>query len=234
MLISWVREGLPSRGVTLDGIMGKIDKMRWRPAKTAWSGYHDDLEGNAKRFDRILDVINDLEGELASAVDLGGNQGGFARLVVQRTRVKRVACVDLDEAAVDEGYNHEKAEPTGKLTFAHCDFMKGWTKPCLLPAQERLRADLAIALAVTHHLILSQKYAIDDVLRGIGAYARRYVLIEFMPLGIWSEGHEVHIPDWYTRDWFRRSFASVFDPVLEQQLTKSRILFVGMPKVPLL
>lgn len=71
-----------------------------------------------------------------------------------------------------------------------------------MPAQ-RLGADIVIALAVTHHLILTQKVKLDTIVELLYSYSKRYVIVEFMPLGLWSEGAtDVEVPDWYNLDWF--------------------------------
>lgn len=68
---------------------------------------------------------------------------------------------------------------------------------------ERLGADIVIALAVTHHLILTQKVKLDTIVELLYSYGKRYVIVEFMPLGLWSEGAiNVEVPDWYNLDWF--------------------------------
>jgi hypothetical protein len=103
--------------------------------------------------------------------------------------------------------------PTVKLRF-------------MLPS-ERFKSDVAIALALTHHLLLSQGYDIDDILKNVSAYARKYVFVEFMPLGLWVTGQKPNVPDWYTPDWFRQSFVKFFDLILEEKLRVNNILFVG-------
>jgi hypothetical protein len=92
---------------------------------------------------------------------------------------------------------------------------------------DRLRADLVVALALTHHLTLAQGYDIEDVFRYISGYAKKYVLVEFMPLGLWVKGHQPNIPDWYTSAWFREAFTKFFDLVWEEMIRENNILFVG-------
>ena len=135
-------------------------------------------------------------------MDLGGNQGRFSTLVVERTCIQRIVCVGDDEAAVNTGYNREKETRTGKITFANYDFMGGIAKLRFILPFERFRADVVFALALTHHLLLSQDYDIDEIFNNISAYAFKYVFIEFMPLGLWITGQEPKVPAWYTKEWF--------------------------------
>jgi len=179
------------------------------------------------RFDRIVEIVNRLEGELKTAVDLGGNQGRFSRLLVQRTRIQRAICVDSDEGAIDKGYNGTKQAGGHNIAYCHYDFMGVIAKLRFALPTERFKSDVAFALALTHHLLLTHGYELDHVFRSISAYARRYVFIEFMPRGLWPTEATPQLPSWYTRDWFRQSFATHFEPVLEENLRENNVLFVG-------
>ncbi len=73
---------------------------------------------------------------------------------------------------------------------------------------KRLQSDVVLALAVTHHLLLVQKIPVARILKTIGAYSRRLVFVEFMPLGLWDGRTAPPVPAGYTIDWFRRNFAA--------------------------
>jgi hypothetical protein len=95
------------------------------------------------------------------------------------------------------------------------------------PPPERLRSDLVIALAVTHHLVLSQNFPLREVLRTMAGYTRRFAMVEFMPMGLWNGHTAPPVPGWYTQDWFHRIFAEFFDSITVEKLEENRILFVG-------
>jgi hypothetical protein len=135
--------------------------------------------------------------------------------------------VDIDEAAVENGYTREKETGAGRIAFANYDFMGGIAKLRFMLPNERFRSDVVFALALTHHLLLTQGYDIDEILTYISAYARKYVFVEFMPLGLWSTGQEVSVPVGYTQEWFRDSFCRFFDLIYEEALRVNNILFVG-------
>jgi hypothetical protein len=97
-----------------------------------------------------------------------------------------------------------------------------------LPA-ERFKADIAIALALSHHLILSQKYDLTDIFSNLASYTRKYALIEFMPLGLWTTGQVPNVPEWYTKEWFKKGFERYFNVLLEEKIAENNILFVGTP-----
>lgn len=221
------RRIIPTRSMDLRKLMKKIERIRHNKSKSPWGTYHYGIKKKAERFDRIIEIINRIGNDVSSAVDLGGNQGKFSRLLIQETNAEKVVCIDYDENAIDAGYNQRKTLNAGKITFAHYDFMAPIVKLSWQLPNERFKSDMAIALALTHHLILSQKYDIDDILTNISAYAKKYVFIEFMPLGLWVKGQKSNVPNWYTCDWFRQSFMKFFDLVWEEKLRENNILFVG-------
>ena len=221
------RRIIPAKSTDLRKVMRKIEGIRKYVTKSTWGSYHAEIGEKAKRFDRIVEFIKGLGDDVRTAVDLGGNQGKFSRLLIQHTELEKVVCIDNDENAIDNGYNQERAADSGKITFAHFDFMGCIAKLRFMLPTERFKSDIVIALALTHHLILSQGYDLDEILRSISGYAKKYVFIEFMPLGLWIAGQKPNVPAWYTSDWFRRSFANFFDLVLEEKLRENNILFVG-------
>jgi hypothetical protein len=58
-------------------------------------------------------------------------------------------------------------------------------------------------------------------------YSNKYVMTEFMPMGLWDGKTAIPYPAWYTTDWFRENFSKHFDIIKEEQLEENRILFFG-------
>jgi hypothetical protein len=192
-----------------------------------WGDYHQQIKTKEKRFFRILEIVTQIEDGLKTAVDIAGNQGKFTRLLVQSTSIKKAVCIDYDEKAVDIGYRWAKADGVSNVTFAHFDFMAPVVKASWSLPHERFRCDAAFALALTHHLLLSQNYDLDEILQRIASYASRYVFVEFMPKGLWVSGAEVKVPGWYRLEWFRERFLETFNLVHEEQIAVNNVLFVG-------
>jgi hypothetical protein len=73
--------------------------------------------------------------------------------------------------------------------------------PIFFHVVSNICSDVVFALALTHHLILSQNYDIHAIFSTISMYSRKYVYIEFCPLGLWSNGKAPPFPDWYNEAW---------------------------------
>lgn len=200
-----------------------LARQRRRP-KTMWGGYQDTFAQPTPRFQRILDLVRDLQP--VTVLELAGNQGWLSARLGELPGVQRVTCTDAEETAVDVAFAFAQQRAPG-LNTAVLDFIfpmanSGGTGPV-----ERLRSEVVLALAVTHHVLLTQHVPVDRMLSSIGAYAEKYVLIEFMPLGLWDGRRAPPFPAWYSREWFRENFSRHFDLRREEQVEENRILFVG-------
>jgi hypothetical protein len=215
------------RCINLEKLSKSIEGIGQRKAGSTWANYHPNIKDKADRFERIIEIVNSLEEPVRSAIDFGGNQGKFSRKLIEQTRVKEVVCIDSDENAIDAGYCQGMPAQTGKITFVHYDCMGGIVKLRFMLPNERFKSDMVIALALTHHLIFSQGYDADEIFKVMFSYTRKYVLIEFMPLGLWVAGQKPNTPAWYTVEWFRKTFQNYFDLLWEEQLRENNILFVG-------
>ena len=150
----------------------------------------------------------------------------LSRLILKQTKVNSAVCIDYDEGAVDFLYQSAKTE-NPKIYPAVLDFIN----PITLDSEEspinRFLSDVVIALAVTHHLMLTQNIPLEYILETISRYSRKYIMVEFMPLGLYDGTCMPYVPPWYTIDRFRESFQNNFRLILEEQLEENRILFFG-------
>ncbi len=241
-LLSWFPSSLTSRlPVEIlarePGLLRKkIARLR-QPLPTSWENYHKEVFQGGKpvsneRFDWLLDSIRSLDCE--SVTELAGNQGAFTLLMAEKTQVKTLICTDYSSGPISDFYDYCRT---------HADELKGvelhaavlnFMAPAMLartsPAPERLRSDLVVALGVLHHLILTQNFHPREILSTIAKYTRRYAIVEFMPLGLWTAQKSKPTPPWYTTDWFRGYFEEIFDVIAVEQLHPNRIAFVGCLK----
>ncbi len=209
----------------LTQIINKIEQTKFQ---TAWSNYHDEFFSgininSTPRFDRIIELLNSLN--LSSMIDLAGNKGAFSLLVAQKTNIPQILCTDYDESVIDSLYLFVKNNNITKVLPILLNFI--YPIPLGEFSNQRLKADIAVALAITHHVLLAQSIQIDDVLRKIGMYSNHFVLIEFMPLGLWDGKNAQPNPAYYTTEWFREKFQEQFTLLIEEQTEPNRIFFLG-------
>jgi hypothetical protein len=76
-----------------------------------------------------------------------------------------------------------------------------------------MRSDMALALAVTHHLSLSQGISFETIARTLSIYTRRDLLVEFMPFGLGIGKPSANLPTWYTLENFIAAFQPHFEKI---------------------
>ncbi|MGB3452704.1 MAG: class I SAM-dependent methyltransferase [Moheibacter sp.] len=215
-------------------IENTINQLSPPSLNSMWSGYHNKFYENfenikiSERFSRLLGIIDNYK-DISSAVDLAGNEGYFSYLLASKEYIKEVILVDYDENAIDKAFLNFKKNNINKITPVLMNFM---FTPDIKGTSKRLKSDIAIALAVTHHLILTGKFVLGTIFERLAGFSNKYVMVEFMPLGLWSSEHRVSqdLPEWYNIDWFRKEFEEKFILLHEEQTEENRVVFFGKLK----
>lgn len=210
---------------SVDKLKHKILQLKNPHTPTAWGTYDDYLATSSEdfnRFSHIIEIIKELNPK--SLTDLGGNCGIFCKEVLRHTNIRSIACIDEDEEAIDKLYTSLTPHQKNILTPVFNNFMHPTGSIHDIPMHDRFRSDVVTALAVSHHLLLGQNYAIDDIFRLIKKYTSEYVMIEFMPKGI---SLHAQVPEWYHDEWFQKKFRESFVFLGRKELNSSRILYWG-------
>jgi len=196
---------------------------------TEWGEYHSNLleqkifeEGS--RFGLITEQVKKLN--IQSLFEIAGNQGLLSEELSKT--VNTVICSDIDEKAIDSMYKKAKSHES-KIYPVLLDFLSPVYQSLYYSEDnsvfKRFKSDAVIALALTHHLILTRKTPIDNIFEALSMYASKYLFVEFMPLGL----RRGEVPNWYNLDWFRIHFKKYFNLLVEIPSEKdgSRILLIG-------
>jgi len=210
-----------------------VQKIKRKASKTSWSDYHDSFtQQNGEmtltpRFQYIADLLISLK--VTSILEIAGNQGVLSRALKRANPSLLVTCTDADESALDKGYCVSRAEGLGinwaVLNPLFFEFATVEESPFL-----RFQADVVVALALSHHLLLTSGLRLEWVLDLLSKYCRNYLLIEFMPLGLYAGPKSPPAPAWYTQEWFQREFEKRFNIISCTRLEENRVLFVGAKK----
>jgi hypothetical protein len=226
-VVRWAaRRGLlVGSGVMLERLSRKVQRIRAPRTRTEWGTYHDGIVAG-DRFEHIVGLLE--KHSVRSVLDMAGNAGFLSRAIAERVPVEHVICADYDENAINALYRDLKRRPA-RVYPVLLNFAISVGDDKQRSAIDRLRADAVLALALTHHLVLTQGHTIEFVLQRLKRFANRLVLVEFMPLGLYSSKHDVvpTVPAWYTTDWFRTHFGRNFELLEETELERNRVLFVG-------
>jgi hypothetical protein len=191
------------------------------PARAARHDRGRPPEAAPRRDASVLELVEALAP--ASVLDLAGGDGERARALSKLPGVHTVICNNPEAHAIDRCRERHDG-PGGTLLTSVVDVIRpaqyfGFQLP-----HERLAADMVIALDMTRYWLFTRTLYIDVLLKAVGAYAREYVLIEFVPL---SEDDPPEAATWYHRDWFEAQFSACFELRHVEPLEDGRVLFVG-------
>jgi hypothetical protein len=170
---------------------------------TVWGKYHnrdllpssyDDAEARARAVRSVLEKIRPVK-----VIDLGANAGYFSFMAARGG--SHVLAGDSDEQAVDRLYA-AAVDRGGSLSVTAGCFDILQPPEVRHPTVVRThRGDLVLALALTHHLSLGQRFPFWHVVRTFARYTDDALLTEFMPNGLGvHQPRPVPLPPWYRLD----------------------------------
>lgn len=215
-----------ARGI-LDGLKSAVEGLSWTPAGTTWFDYYQktnySAEGLADKT-RLVETFIDRASP-KTVWDLGANTGVFSRLAARRG-IPTVAW-DIDPAAVELNYRtaREKGE-TGihplLLDLTNPTPAFGWNHTERASFADRGPVDLAMALALIHHLVIGNNLPLERV---ADFFARicRHLIIEFVP----KEDSQVQRLLAVRKDIFPGYVQQTFETVMEK-----RFLLVSREPIP--
>jgi ribosomal protein L11 methylase PrmA len=203
----------------LESLRGAVAKLDWEPAGTEWGDYYDATNYSASAMEEKSRVVCDfLERAKPRTVwDLGANTGRFSRIACDLGCT--TVAFDIDGAAVEKGYRDAKARSDENLLPLVMDLTNpspdlGWRLAERDSLVARGRADVVVALALIHHLAISNNVPLGDVAAFFASLADR-LIVEWVPktdsqVERLLASREDIFGD-YTQDGFEAAFASVFE-----------------------
>lgn len=204
-----------------------IKDLKISKVPSFWGTYQASInEKKLKRFDKIVEIVNSFD-DVTSVIEFAANQGKLSSYLLEKSKIKKVLATDYDANAVNSMYLHNK--DSENFLPLLIDFVKPEGRAFDRNLEDRLNADVSIALAVTHHLLLTQNYDLDYIFKTISKFTNQYTLIEFMPFGLFGGDLKTtpKTPNYYTTEWFKEAFSRHFILISDEEVDFNRHLFVG-------
>ena len=202
----------------LDNLASAISGMKWKPEGTEWADYYTFTNYTDAAFENKRRLVEKfiVEASPRSVWDLGANNGEFSRVASSRG-IPTVA-FDIDPAAVDKNYRRIRAEKEANLLPLVNDLTNpspslGWANSERDGLVARGPVDTAMALALIHHLAISNNVPLERIAAFLASICRK-LIIEFVPKDdsqvqkLLSSRKDI-FPD-YTIEGFSREFAKHF------------------------
>lgn len=203
----------------IENLQSTVKGLKWEPKGTEWGDYYDSTNYTRAAFDRKLEIVKMfLEKAQPSQVwDLGGNTGVFSRLAADKGIL--TISSDIDPAAVEKNYQETRQKKETNLLPLVLDLTNpspaiGWMNAERDSFIDRGPVDAVMALALVHHLAISNNVPLPD-LADFFASLGRWLIVEFIP----KEDSQVQRLLATREDIFpnynRAGFEAAFDPYFE-------------------
>lgn len=241
-----IEKGSFSQSVSMNSLMGLLDslesgikRLTWKPAGTEWADYYNDDSYTAAGREHKQQLIGEYLCAVAPKTvwDVGANTGFHSR-AASALGAKTVA-FDVDPAAVEMNYLQAVEGKETNILPLLLDLTNpspslGWDNEERLSLIDRGPADLAMALALIHHLAISNNVPLGRVATFLSKVCTS-LIIEFVP----KSDHKVQrllatredvFPN-YTQDGFEEAFGERFAIERSERILDSdRMLYLMKQK----
>ena len=172
-------------GNLVEDLRGVVRNLDWKPAGTEWAEYYcgDSYEEDSLAHKQEL-VRANLERLQPGVVwDLGANTGVYSRIAAEVGA--QVLSFDVDPACVERNYRNVRKEKLQTLLPLRLDLVnpspsQGWAHEERSSLAARANADCVLALALIHHIAISNNVPLGKIAEYFARLAKNLV-IEFVP-----------------------------------------------------
>ena len=215
---------LKKRKMSRFGFMGIIDslesavkKLQWHTKGTEWGDYYDSTNYSKQAMVQKERLVEEFIAKINpdTTWDIGANTGVFSRIAARKSRT--TVSFDIDPAAIEKNYLANKDAGIEILPLildlTNPNGPMGWDNDERMSLAQRGPADAVMALALIHHLAISNNVPLVKIARFFAKICKS-LIIEFVP----KEDSQVKrllatredvFPN-YHRQGFERAFAQYF------------------------
>ncbi len=223
----------------VDSLRNTVKKLTWQPKGTEWGSYYEITNYTDAAFLHKKELISSwvTEQQPRQVWDLGANNGVFSRLAAEQDIF--TVSFDIDPAAVEQNYRQMKSAKEKNLLPLVLDLTNpspaiGWHNQERDSFTGRASADMVFALALIHHLAISNNVPLTHLAKFF-AQIGKWLVIEFVPKSDSQvkkllQSREDIFPE-YTLEDFERVFKTNFAIEHKVRVSESeRYLFLMKKK----
>jgi hypothetical protein len=219
----------------LDNLTTLINKLKLPVIKTEWGDYYQQTNYSDVAIQHKAEMVHQSVKKVDAQLiwDLGSNNGYFSQIA--SSNGASVISFDIDPIAVEKNYLKIKQDNCANILPLLQDLNNpssaiGWAQAERYGLKERSKADLVMALALIHHLAISNNVPLNQIAEYFSSLAK-YLLIEFVP----KEDIQVKrllngrqdIFSQYHLEGFKLAFSSYYEILEETPIHETqRILFL--------
>jgi len=191
-----------------------VKKSNWSSKGTEWGDYYSDTNYSINAFEQKKEIVSSLLDKIKPKVvwDLGANTGEFSRISSQK-QIMTIS-FDIDPAAVEKNFlecvkRKEKNILPLLLDLSNPSPSLGWENNERMSLSERGPADLILALALIHHLVISNNTPMNKISEFFKKNCR-FLIIEFIPKTDSQVQRLLVSREDIFEDYFQENFETVF------------------------
>jgi len=223
----------------IDSLLSTVRALEVHTIETEWADYYRDNNYTESSFEAKRELVRGFVDQVSPKTvwDLGANSGEFSR-VTSEMGIPTIA-FDIDPGAVQQNYDLVKKNKEMHILPLVMDLTNpspslGWHNAERESLQTRGPVDLIMALALIHHLAISNNVPLIDVANYFADLGKN-LIIEFVPKSDSQVkrllSSRVDIFPEYTLEGFKKSFKTYFELVEEKKVPGSeRSLFLFKKK----
>jgi hypothetical protein len=229
--------------LAMNGLIGSLEntikKLKLSKRDTQWGEYYSFTNYSDNSFENKKMLVRELLEQVKPKIvwDLGANDGTFSNIAAELGAF--TVAFDVDSKAVEQNYAHKDknndlllplvqdlSNPSPSLGWAHAERHS---------LEERGPADVTMALALIHHLAITNHSPFSQV-AAFFARISKYLIIEFVPKGdtkveLLLSAFSRNKFEGYTEENFESAFAKHFKLVDKKPVKGSkRVLYLYKTK----
>ncbi|MEK6277301.1 MAG: methyltransferase [Actinomycetota bacterium] len=146
-----------------------VAKLSWKAGDTAWTNYRQDCTYSDAEAERKATFVREAVGSARPALvwDMGCNDGAYSRIAAEHAAY--VVAFDYDHATVEALYRSLRSEEEHGIlplvgNLADPSPGLGWRGLERRPLEDRGTPDLALALALIHHVSITANVPVAEFL----------------------------------------------------------------------
>jgi 2-polyprenyl-3-methyl-5-hydroxy-6-metoxy-1,4-benzoquinol methylase len=213
-----------------------IDKLKLKSEKTNWSVYYPGRHHSKTYFDKKKEIVKDYLEKVnpKRILDAGANDGEFSKLASANGDASVIA-FDSDHECIEKCYEHIKKNNIKNLIPLVVDLTNpspsiGWANSERMSLTERSHADLVLALAIIHHLCISNNIPLCFTAEFFNKICK-WLIIEFVPKDDPMVKklllHRKDIFDKYSVESFENEFSKYFFLIDHQKVSETnRVIYL--------
>lgn len=223
----------------ISSLESAIQRLEWKPGQTEWGDYYNNTNYSYSAKGQKSELIGKFLkiAEPKRVWDLGANTGFYSNIASSK-EINTIA-FDLDPIAVEKNFIQIQKEKDSFMLPLLLDLTNpspsiGWNNRERLSFLERGPVDMIFALALIHHIAISNNVPLKMV-ADFFHQSCKWLIIEFVPKTdsqvkrLLATREDVFVE--YSQECFERDFKNRFDIVSSEKISDShRVLYLMRAK----